>query len=340
MSNFVRKNLFQIYFRMSEQEVIEYYQELRKQMYYEDNPIKGIEIRKKIYAIIKAILLIDERTSGRRVTIMGDERNHIYSYKEGTEEVRKPRRIGGKIPKDKTRIYTCAHIGRYDIESAIRGVGENCFFIQSDPGETYQNIDGLLLRINGVSWFEMGKPFDAHTVMARQLKVLRQGGNELNFGEAGYCLDPVQPVGKIHPGVAKRGILTDSRIIPVSMEQYEENGIKDYILNIGRSIDLTGTDVSEAKAVAVFIQEEMIKLKREIWAAYGGGKPTEEEFLANLDVELEKYKQRIDFMYRDVPDYYTVKETINEVYEPSELTVKALKKIGYIKDSDILKKTD
>jgi hypothetical protein len=36
-------------------------------------------------------------------------------------------------------------------------------------------------------------------------------------------------------------------------------------------------------------------------------------------------------MYRDVPDYYTVKETINEVYEPSELTVKALKKIGYIK---------
>ena len=331
MTNFERKNLFQIYFKMSEEEVIEYYQELRKQMYYEDNPIKGIEIRKKIYTIIKLILRIDELCNKRKVTIMGDSRNHIYSYHTGEEEIRKIRRIGGTIPKDKPRIYTCAHIGRYDIESAIRGVGENCFFIQSDPGETYQNVDGLLLRINGVSWFEMANRFDAHTVMARQIKVLRQGGNELNFGEAGYCLDPVNPVGKIHPGVAKRGILTDSRIVPVSMEQYEVNGIKDYVLNIGKSIDLTGTEVSESKAVAAFIQEEMIKLKREIWAEYGGGKPTEEEFLANLDIELERYKQRIDFMYRDVPSYYGVKETINEVYEPSELTVKALKKIGYLK---------
>ncbi len=335
MSDFKRKNLFQIYFRMSEQEVIEYYQELRKQMYLEDNPIKGIEIRKKIYYIIKAFLKIDEIMKKRKVTIMNDERSHIYSYQTGAEVVMKPRRFGITVPKDKPRIYTCAHIGRYDIESALGGVGENCFFIQSDPGETYQNLDGLLLRINGVSWFEMHSKtddhFDAHTVMQRQLKVLSQGGNELNFGEAGYCLDPVAPVGKIHPGVAKRGILTDSRIIPVSMEQYEKDGIKDYVLNIGKSIDLTGTHVSEAKAVAIFLQEEMIKLKREIWSRYGGGKPTEEEFLANMDVELEKYRQRIDFMYRDVPSYYGPQETIDEVYEPSELTVKALRKIGYIK---------
>lgn len=330
MEDFKRKNLFEIYFKMSEEEVIEYYQNLRKQMYLEDNPIKGIEIRRKLYQLIRMILKIDAIEKKRKVTILNDQRDKVYNYKTGQEYTGKIGVTGSKIQRDKARIYTCTHIGRYDIESAIYGVNDSCYFIMADPGESYQNADGLLLRANGVSWFEMANRFDAHTVNVRQTKVLSQGGNELNFGEAAYCLDPVNPVGKIHPGVARRGIVTDARIVPVSMEQYENDGIKNYVMNIGKSIDLTGATKSESISVAIFVQEEMIRLKREIWKSYGGGKPTEEEFLSNPD-SLEKYKEWVDFTMRDVPEYYTIEDIMEEVYCPSSLTIDALEKIGYLK---------
>lgn len=330
MEDFKRKNLFEIYFKMSQEEVIEYYQNLRRQLFIEDNPIKGIEIRRKLYQIIRLVLKIDALTKKRKVTIMDDQRDRIYDYKTGHEYIGKRNFNGSKIQRDKSRIYTCTHIGRYDIESAIYGVNDSCYFIMADPGESYQNVDGLLLRANGISWFEMANRFDAHTVNVRQMKVLNQGGNELNFGEAAYCLDPVNPVGKIHPGVVKRGISTNARIVPVSMEQYEEGGIKNYVMNIGKSIDLTGATICESETIASFVQKEMIDLKKKIWETYGGGKPTEEEFLTNPD-SLEKYKEWIDFTMRDVPDYYTIEDIMSEVYCPSPLTVESLEKIGYLK---------
>lgn len=330
MSEFKEKNLFEIYFNMTQEEVIEYYQELRKKLYLEDNPVKGIEIRRKLYQIIRLFLKIDAIGKKRKVTIIGDQRNIIVDYKSKYEHEGKISFTGSKIQKDKSRIYTCTHIGRYDIESAIYGINDSSHFIMADPGESYQNIDGLLLRAHGVSWFEMANRFDAHTVNVRQIKVLNQGGNELNFGEAAYCLDPVNPVGKIHPGLVNRGIKTNSRIVPVSMEQYENNGIKDYVLNIGKSIDLTGTYPAEAENISFFIQNEMTDLKRQIWKQYGGGKPTEEEFITNPD-SLERYKEWIDFTMRDVPSYYTIEDIIRETYCPSELTIKSLKKLKYLK---------
>ncbi len=330
MEDFKRENLFNIYFKMTQEEVITYYQNLRKQLYLEDEPIRGIEIRKKIYKIIRLILKIDALCAKRNVSILSDSRNLIYDYKTKKISYIQPSICRSKIQRDKSRIYTCTHIGRYDIESALYGVNDNCYFIMGDPGETYQNVDGLLLRANGVSWFEMYNKFDAHTVNVRQTKVLSQGGNELNFGEAAYCLDPVNPVGKIHPGVVKRAIKTDSRIIPVSMEQYENKGIKEYILNIGKSINLTGAEINEAETIALFIQKEMIDLKREIWYFFGGSKPSEEEFI-NDPEGLQKYKRWVDFIMRDVPSYYTIEDIMSEVYSPSQLTIDSLEKIGYLK---------
>ncbi len=330
MEEFKRKSLFEIYFRMSEEEVIIYYQELRRQLYIEDNPIKGIEIRRKLYQLIRLILKIDAISKRRKVTILADNRNVVLDYKSGEEYTGTIGLNGSKIQRDKSRIYTCTHIGRYDIESAIYGLNDSSYFIMADPGESYKNVDGLLLRANGVSWFEMANRFDAHTVNERQLKILCQGGNELNFGEAAYCLDPVNPVGKIHPGLVKRGIKTNSRIVPVSMEQYETRGIKNYVLNIGKSINLTGASVNDSETIATFIQKEMTLLKREIWSIYGGGKPTEEEFLSNPN-SLEEYKKWIDFTMRDVPSYYTIDDIMREVYCPSELTINSLEKIGYLK---------
>lgn len=81
MEDFKRENLFNIYFKMTQEEVITYYQNLRKQLYLEDEPIRGIEIRKKLYKIIRLILKIDALCAKRNVSILSDSRNLIYDYK-------------------------------------------------------------------------------------------------------------------------------------------------------------------------------------------------------------------------------------------------------------------
>jgi len=321
---FEKKNLLQIYFKMSLEEVIDYYQKLRKYQLENEDKIKGIKIRKALYQIIKLILYIDELSKNRSIEVIGDERKKVFLYNENDFSKEKWNK--------KTRIYSCTHIGRYDIESALRGVNDSCYFVMADPGETYQNIDGLLLRLNGVTWFDMDNKFDCHTANVRQIKALNSGANELVFPEAAYNLEPVQIVGDLHPGMVRRAIKTNSNIIPVSMEQYEDEDTrkKNYVLNIGNSINLENKGLDSDIEIANYIREEMIKLKKEIWEIYGGAKPSMEEFI-NDPLALSNYKKQIDFIMRDVPSYYTISDIVREVYHPSDEMIKSLKKINYLK---------
>lgn len=327
MKNFKKKSLLDIYFKMSLEEVNEYYQELRRSEMNNMDPLRGIKIRKALYRIIKVILWLDEISKKREIHIHGDQRHILHHYQENQDEERSSRR---KVGKRRGKIYACTHMGRHDIESAIRGVNDPCYFVMADPGETYQNLDGLLLRVNGVTWFDMDCSTDKHYANERQLKVLSQGGRELVFPEAAYNLDPVEPVGKLHPGFVRRALRTFSYIVPVAMEQYEVNQTKQYVLNIGKNIRLHESHMREAEEIAEYIRNEMIQLRQDIWEVHGGRKPTKEEWEKD-PMSLEKYKDRIDFMMRDVPSYYTIEQIVNEYYGPTEEMVKSLQKINYLR---------
>lgn len=331
MEDFKKRSLYDIYFKMTLEETIEYYRKLREYELKCDDKIKCIEVHKALYRLIKVFLLLDEVFSKRKVTIQGDNRNLVYNVERNmTEERDFYNNCKNKIQKDKSRVYSCTHIGRYDIETAIRGVNDSCFFVMADAGESYKNMDGLFLRCNGVTWFDMDRQLDRHYANVRQTKVLMQGGNELVFPEAAYNLEPVDIVSELHPGPFRRAIKTNSYVVPVSMEQYEDKGIKNYVLNIGRSIDVSGINIEEAPYIADLVRQEMIKLKKDIWSLYGGEKPTMEEF-ENDPLNLQKYQDRIDFIMRDVPSYYTIEDIVREYYKPSEVMVKSLRKIGYLK---------
>ncbi len=60
MVGFEKKNLFDIYFKMTLEEVIDYYQRLRKyQLENNDNLVKGLEVRKALYGVVKVLLFLD-----------------------------------------------------------------------------------------------------------------------------------------------------------------------------------------------------------------------------------------------------------------------------------------
>lgn len=320
MGKFNKKNLFDIYFKMSLEEVIEYYELLREYELKVDEPIKNIKLRKKLYSLVKMFLWIDEISKKREVVILNDKRDEIlksFTYKRK------------EYQKDKSKVYSCTHIGRYDIESAIRAINEQCYFVMADPGESYQNLDGILLRLNGVSWFDMYNSTDRHATNVRQLKILNAKGNELVFPEQAYNLEPTQIVGDLHPGPFKRAIKTNSYVIPIGMEQYEENNKKRYVLNVGNTFDVDNIPLDEVYELSNFIKQEMISLKKEIWGKYGGSKPSE-SINELTETELKQYKERIDFIMRDVPSYYTIKQIVDEFYNPSDLMIKSLKEIHYL----------
>ena len=324
MSEFKKRSLYDIYFKMTLEEVVDYYQQLRKMQLENHDLVKGIQIRKALYGIVKVVLMLDALTSKRKVTILNDDRNitldYLTRYKEegNFKELR-------KHPK----IYAASHMGRYDCESVVQAINENANILMSDPGVSYKDIDGILLRIMGVTWFDHDVKEDRRYANEREIEVLRKGGNCLLFPEAGYCIDPIAPVGEIHPGFAKRAIITNSNIVPISLEQYENDNIKNYVVNIGNTVLTNNTNVSNAEDLSKLIREEMIRLKKEIWEIYGGAKPTEEEF-KNDPLSLDKYKDRIDFMMRDVPSYYKVTNIVKELYRPSEIAIKSLKDISYL----------
>lgn len=284
MTEFVRKNYLEI-LRTEQSELESYYRELRKYECENDLPVNGIEWRKKTYQIVKLFLAIDKLINLRTVKVVGDERT----------------------PVDNTKVYTCTHIGRFDIESAIEALNEAAWFIMGDPKETYKNLNGLILRLYGVSWFDMGDgeefKYDAHTVNVRQQKILLNGGNELCFPEQAWNLDPIIPVGEIHPGPIKRAIKAKSVIIPTAIEQYRGKFLKHYYVNLGKNIDVSGATLKDVDEITEYVRSEMTKLKWEIWEKYGFEKRK------NIAEDWEQaYNDYIDSIMCDSENGYTIEE--------------------------------
>lgn len=288
--DFNYKSLVQLK-KMTIEDVNSYYRNLRKYEYENNIPVKGVDLRKKTYKLIKLILKIDKLINKRTVTIIGDKR----------------------VETDKAKIYACTHIGRYDIESALEAIDESAWLLMGDPSETYLNLDGLILRMNGVSWFDTDDKFDAHTVNIRQQKILSEGGNELCFPEAAWNLSPVNPVGEINPGVVKRAIRTNSDIVPIAVEQYQNNGIRNYYVNIGKNISLTGAKLTDAKEISSKLRDDMASLKWDIWSEFGKDKRK------NIPSDWnDGYNSFIDSIMCDTENGYTIDEINRTKYVSME----------------------
>ena len=293
---FNKKNLLELR-KMSIEEVRQYYMAFRRYEYEIDAPIKWMDLKRRLHFLVSLILKIDKILNFRTAVVLGDKR----------------------IKTKKPVIYACTHIGRYDIESAIERIGEQAWFIMGDPGETYRNLNGVILRLNGVSWFEMGEDeackFDAHTVNVRQTKILKAGGKELCFPEAAWNVDPIKPVGDLNPGVVKRAIRSGAEIVPVAIEQYRGKHIKHYYLNFGKNIDLSGAKIELAEQLSEQLREDMAGLKWEIWEKKGN----------TARIELPEswedgFEQFIDSIMCDTENGYTLEEIERTKYKKNILS--------------------
>lgn len=159
--NFKRKNI--IYRTiMPLDQLIEYYRNERKYIYENSIPIKGIKWRKRIHKIMFAIIKMKRVLLHQKLTILHDEREDT----------------------DKTIIYACTHIGRYDIEMALESIQDTCFLFFGNPGNLYRSLDGVVAYLLGFIGCDTTEKENRHIAKELAIRTLKQGGNILIWPEA------------------------------------------------------------------------------------------------------------------------------------------------------------
>ena len=240
--NFKRKNI--IYRTiMPLDQLIEYYRNERKYIYENNIPIKGIKWHKRIHKIMFAIIKMKRVLLHQKLTILHDEREDT----------------------DKTIIYACTHIGRYDIEMALESIQDTCFLFLGSPGKLYRSLNGVLVYLLGFIGCDTTEKEDRHIAKELAIRTLKQGGNILIFPEGAWNITENQVVMKLYTGTIEMAIRSGADIVPIAIEQYE----KSFYMNIGKNISLDETsDLNKKRKLSDDLRDTLCTLKWEIWEQF------------------------------------------------------------------------
>lgn len=215
MKKFDKKSLVELQ-KLSLDEVKKYYLELRKYQFENNIPLKGIEIRKKIHKLLYTLIKIDRILSKEKLTIIGNE-----SHKT-----------------NKSVIYACTHIGGNDIQRTFEAIKEHAYLFLGDPEGIYQDLTGTILYMNGAICLETRNKDDRYIAKKRAIELLNKKGNLLIYPEGAWNITDNLPVMKLYNGAIKMALETNSEIIPVAIEQYDDQ----FYINIGKNIDFNKAD--------------------------------------------------------------------------------------------------
>ncbi len=190
----------------------DYYMEKRLERFESNIPLKGIDLRKEIHGIPLKLVELDRKASKETVSIINDER----------------------IITDRPKIYACTHIGGNDIQRVFEAIREHAYLFLGDPKGLYKDISGLLLFLNGVINMETKDKTDRFIAKERAIELLNKNGNLLIFPEGAWNITPNLLVMDLYKGAVLMARETGADIIPVAIEQYDN----DFFVSIGKNIKM------------------------------------------------------------------------------------------------------
>lgn len=268
-------------------ELEQYFKELRKYEYVTDKKIEYIKLKKKINFVIKTLLKIDRILSKRTINLIDDK----------------------SIKTDRPKIYAVTHVGRYDIETATELAKESNFLLMGDPGETYRNFDGLILKIKGIVFVDTNDKEDRKIAKEKCIKILKQGGNIMLFPEGAWNITENQLVMKLFKGTVDMARQTGADIIPVAIERFGNS----YFANIGQNICIDKNNMSSNSELSDDLRDILATLKWEIL----------EKFPQTIRQELpEDYsKTFLESIMSETENGYTIEEIIRTRYKDNNIVI-------------------
>lgn len=278
-----KKNLLELK-KLTLEEVKKYYVELREYEYENRVPLEKIKERKKIHPILLKLIEIDRKLSHEEITIIGDKR----------------------VKTDRQKVYACTHIGGNDIQRTFEAIKDHAYLFLGDPEGIYTDLTGVILSLNGAICLETNNKKDRHIAYMRSLELLKKHGSLLIYPEGAWNITDNLLVTKLYEGAVKMAKQTNSEIVPIAIEQYDNN----FFINIGKNYmpceDLTIEEENRK------LRDILATLKWEIFESQGYKKREEiDEFYGENFRKAIIDKCEYGFTEQDV--YDTMYKDKNEV---------------------------
>lgn len=235
MDNFKEMTLFQKR-QMAIEDLCKYYAEYRRYQYDNGSKLKCVELRKKIYFLIRLILKIDQVFSKEEVIVLNDD--HVQKT-EG--------------PK----IFACTHIGGNDIQRTFQIINEPAYLMLGDPGILYKMPIYQALKLNGVIPLETKDRYDRKIAYNRSIELLNNGGNLLIYPEGAWNVSPNVIVMKLFAGTVRLAKETGAEIVPIAVEQYDNK----FYFNIGKNYTISRETDKTDKELTDDLRDKLATLK-------------------------------------------------------------------------------
>lgn len=271
MENFKKKNLLQL-IKMDLEEAKKYYEQLRRYNYENNNPIELIHFRRKIHKLLVNIIKLDRIINKQNLIILNNKSKY----------------------NDKPIIYASTHIGGPDVERVCESIGEHAYIFAGDPDQLYKDLSGLILYLNGVIFLHTNNKLDRKIGKERAIEVLSNKDNLLIYPEGAWNITDNLPVMTLYNGTVDIAKKANADIVPVAIEQYNN----DYIVNIGKNIDISKISHLTQNEQSKILRDEMATLKWEIWENHGIMK--REEINSEF---IQKYNDNIDKNFHNAFGY-------------------------------------
>lgn len=232
---FHHKSLFQRAF-MPLSELEAYYCEHRKYRFERGKELKYIRLRKAFGPVFAKLLTLDRIFRKQTVTVIGNQKKY----------------------KDRV-IFACTHIGENDLENIYEVLHHSCWWFVGDPCVLYKDISRLLVYMNGCILLETADKDDRHIAYLRAIELLKNNGSLMIFPEGARNGSENLPVMPLFSGTAKMAMETNTKIIPIAIEQYD----KRFVVNFGTEIN--PEKFSDIAELTQNIRDSLAGLKWEIW---------------------------------------------------------------------------
>ncbi len=191
-------------------ELPDYYNAKRKYKHDNGKSVKGLKWRSAIHPILIKLMEFDRKYINKQtLTIINDKSNIT----------------------DKPVIYAVTHIGKFDYQIVSEAIRKHQIPFAGDPETSYRTADGFLLGLNGIVYCDTENKTDRKVAMDTSIELLNKGHNLLIYPEGVWNLTPNLLMLPLFPGTIKMAKETGCDIIPVAIEQYDNN----FFVNIGHN---------------------------------------------------------------------------------------------------------
>lgn len=219
---------------MTMEELAEYHCNRRKYEYAKKIPIKGITWRKFANILVVGALKIDRLVNREKITILKEQKRPV--------------------------IYACTHIGGSDAERLVEAIGKPCYLFFGDPAPMYKDPTvNKLVFLKGSIDLETKDKEDRMIAFERGKELLSRGGNLLICPEGAWNVFENLPVMKLYPGTAQMAIEAGADIIPIAIEQFDN----EFVIKFGQKI-VTTKDM-DYKILTTHLRDVLATLKYTIW---------------------------------------------------------------------------